>query len=107
MRAKPALSILIGVLVLTVGASGLLLLANLEHPAVTGRGNEFQDLLGGLGFGPALDLSRCPQSFDPRLCSHCRQNLEPLPGAGCFCPQHACSIFYYPGLTGRTEGSEP
>jgi hypothetical protein len=56
---------------------------------------EFQHLVGGLGFGPAVDLSRCAFSFDPRLCTSCQENLGPIPGGVFFCPHHACSILYY------------
>jgi hypothetical protein len=61
---------------------------------------EFQCLVGGLGLGPAVDLSRCGFSFDPRLCPDCPLNHEPVPGGIYFCPQHACSILYYPPLAG-------
>jgi hypothetical protein len=57
---------------------------------------DFQRLLGGLGFGPALDLSGCPFGFDPRLDGNCAQDYAPLPGGTCFCPRHAGSIFSYP-----------
>jgi hypothetical protein len=57
---------------------------------------EFQELVGGLGFGPAVDLSTCSYSFDPRVCSNCPHDLGPIPGGVYFCPQHACSILYYP-----------
>jgi hypothetical protein len=62
------------------------------------RAMEFQLLVGGLGFGPAVDLANCPNSFDPRVCHCCPRGLGPIPGGGDFCPEHACSIFYYPGL---------
>ena len=54
---------------------------------------EFQRLVGGLGLGPAVDLSRCDFSFDPRLCHGCPEDLGPIPGGAYFCPHHACSIF--------------
>jgi hypothetical protein len=56
---------------------------------------QFQRLVHGLGFGPALDLADCVQAFDPRLSPDCSQQDGPLPGGVYFCPQHACSIFYY------------
>jgi hypothetical protein len=62
------------------------------------RSEEFQRLVGGMGLGPAVDLSRCGFSFDPRLCPECPLNHEPVPGGVYFCPQHACSILYYPRL---------
>jgi hypothetical protein len=64
-----------------------------------------QRLVGGLGCGPAVDLSRCAFSFDPRLCPDCPLNRGPVPGGVYFCPQHACSILVCPPLTPReTEG---
>ena len=78
-------------------AAGLIVL--LEGPGRhAGEGADFQRLVGGLGFGPALDLARCPNSFDPRLCPHCPADYGPVPGGGCFCPQHAGSVLAYPPL---------
>jgi hypothetical protein len=57
---------------------------------------DFQRLVGGLGFGPALDLSGCPFGFDPRLDGSCAHEYEPLPGGACFCPRHAGSVLHYP-----------
>jgi hypothetical protein len=65
------------------------------------RSAQFQDLVGGLGFGPAADLSRCAFSFDPRLCDRCPEDVEPIPGGVYFCPQHGCSILYYPPLVSQ------
>jgi hypothetical protein len=62
------------------------------------HGREFQALVGGLGFGPAGDLSRCAFGFDPRLCPGCPHDLGPIPGGSRFCPDHGCSILYYPPL---------
>jgi hypothetical protein len=72
-----------------------------ESPAQrrrTAGSREFQQLVGGLGFGPAADLSRCAFSFDPRLCPDCAQNHGPIPAGVYFCPHHGCSILYYPSL---------
>jgi hypothetical protein len=57
---------------------------------------EFQRLVGGLGFGPAVDLTRCPFGFDPRLDAGCQQDQGPIPGGVHFCPLHANTIFSYP-----------
>ncbi|HEX3150039.1 MAG TPA: hypothetical protein VHR66_18325 [Gemmataceae bacterium] len=69
-------------------------------PAHEQKAAEFQRLVGGLGGGPAVDLSTCAFSFDPRLCPECPINYESVPGAACFCPRHGCSILYYPPLAG-------
>jgi hypothetical protein len=65
------------------------------------QARQFQRLVRGLGFGPALDLADCVAAFDPRLSPDCSQQDGPLPDGVYFCPQHACSIFYFPPL--RTE----
>ena len=66
---------------------------------------EFQRLVGGLGFGPAADPSRCAFCFDPRLSPSCPHDLGPVPGGACFCPYHGCSVFSYPpeGRAGAVE----
>jgi hypothetical protein len=89
-------TVLAGILTLTVAAGVLLALESRDRSNQEGK--DFQRLVGGLGFGPALDLSRCPNSFDPRLCPHCPADLGPVPGGGGLCPQHACSVFAYPPL---------
>jgi hypothetical protein len=77
------------------------------QPQRAERSAEFQRLVGGLGFGPALDLSRCPHSFDPRLDDGCGDDEGPLPGGARFCPQHAGSIFYYPPLAPSRRAVSP
>jgi hypothetical protein len=59
------------------------------------RARDFQSLVGGLGFGPALELSRCAASFDPRLCPGCPQEYGPVPAGAVFCPYHGFSILHY------------
>ena len=59
---------------------------------------EFQQLVGGVGFGPTLDLSGCAFGFDPRLDGTCAEEYGPVPGGACFCPRHAGSLFSYPPL---------
>ena|SRR5438132_2963378 len=58
----------------------------------------FHRLVGGLGFGPAVDLARCEFAFDPRLCPACSEDIGPIPGGMFFCPYHAASVFDYPPL---------
>jgi hypothetical protein len=100
MRPKAPLAVLAGILTLAIGAGVILVADALEKPTATAQAHEFQTLVGGLGFGPAVDLARCPNSFDPRLAHRCPADLGPIPGGGFFCPYHACSIFYYPPLEG-------
>ncbi len=49
------------------------------------RSAEFQRIVGGLGAGPAIDLSVCAPDFDPRVADVCRGDLDPIPGGGAFC----------------------
>ena len=86
---------------LTAGAAALC-----ADDAAPGPGAaEFQRLVGGLGFGPAADPSRCAFCFDPRLSPSCPHDFGPVPGGACFCPYHGCSVFSYPpeGRAGAVE----
>ncbi len=61
-------NVLFILLLLMTGAAGAILVAEdrrgRQWPA---RPESFQRLVGGLGFGPELDLSSCVFGFDPRL----------------------------------------
>ena len=72
--------------------------------AEAAQAREFQRLVGGLGFGPALDLERCAFSFDPRLCPTCPNDWGPTPAGMCFCPYHAAALRDYPALPDKGEG---
>src|SRR5215468_9461010 len=92
-------------LVLLSGASAAVLAV--EGRAERGRrdrAEDFQRLVGGVGFGPALDLSDCAFGFDPRLDGACAEEDGPVPGGACFCPRHAGSLFCYPPVP-REEGA--
>src|SRR5581483_10993737 len=90
---------LVLVLFLLAGASGAVLTAEgRPRPEQAARSAAFQRLVGGLGFGPALDLSPCPFGFDPRLDGACAAECGPVPGGACFCPRHAGALFAYPPL---------
>lgn len=90
---------LLVLLVLQCGAAGAVLVAEswAERSRIA-RAAEFQRLVGGVGFGPALDLSGCAFGFDPRLEGSCSEDCGPIPGGACFCPRHAASLFFYPPL---------
>jgi hypothetical protein len=94
---KPFL-VLVVIAALASGAGALLIVDAARIPKQAERAEEFQRLVGGLGFGPALDLARCPNSFDPRLDDGCADDEGSIPGGARFCPRHAGSIFYYPPL---------
>ena len=98
MHAKSRIIVAALIMLLSATAGVLLAIDSLAAPDHDAPAEEFQRLVGGLGFGPAVDLSRCEFSFDPRLCPDCPQQHGPSPGGVYFCPQHACSILYYPPM---------
>jgi hypothetical protein len=90
--------VLFAVLLLLGGAAAVLLAAEEQaHRRQQARSEEFQHLVGGLGFGPALDLTGGALGFDPRLGGTDEQDLGPVPGGSCFIPRRASSLFAYPG----------
>jgi hypothetical protein len=100
-------SMLSFVLLVLIGTAGAVLVG--EHRAQARRqvhAEAFQRLVGGLGFGPAVDLSACAFGLDPRLAGSCADEGGPIPAGACFCPRHAGSLFYYPPLKERWEEEE-
>jgi hypothetical protein len=90
-------SLLVGtILALLVAAGTVLVLGDLPRPGRQARAEEFQHLVGGLGFGPALDLSGCVDGFDPRLDPACSQDVGPIPGGVFLCPIHAGNLLSCP-----------
>jgi hypothetical protein len=59
---------------------------------------EFQTLVRGVGFGPAVDLSACAFALDPRLAARCARDAGPIPAGSAYCPHHSLAIFRYPSL---------
>ena len=92
------------VLLLLAGAAGAVLVTEARAHRGEAHAEEFQRLVGGVGFGPALDLSGCAFGFDPRLDGSCAEEDGPVPGGACFCPRHAGSLFCYPPVP-REEGA--
>jgi hypothetical protein len=88
-------ALLLALLLLST-AAGAVLIAEAPHRQRQERSAEFQRLVGGLGFGPALDLSGCAFGLDPRLDDSCSEQYGPIPGGRCFCPRHAGTVFSYP-----------
>jgi hypothetical protein len=84
------------IVLLAVGAGLVVGLDGREQPRR--QAQEFQQLVGGFGFGPATDLTSCPFAFDPRLGPDCAHRYGPIPGGETLCPHHACSVFDYPPL---------
>ena len=84
-------------LIVTVFAAAIMVLAvdSRLHDLAESQSRQFQELLHGFGFGPALDLSTCEFSFDPRLNESCPWDCVQTPGGIDFCPIHATSILPY------------
>jgi hypothetical protein len=86
------------VLVLLIGTGVILLVENQTSGDRDQQATAFQHLVGGLGFGPALNLADCAFTFDPRCDGRCAYDVGPLPGGACFCPHHAGAVLFYPQL---------
>jgi hypothetical protein len=99
-------ALLVVLLLLTASAGAVLLAEDRAGRRRAAHAEPFQRLVGGLGFGPALDLSGCAFGLDPRLDGSCSEDCGPVPGGSCFCPRHAGSLFYYapPGGDARAGG---
>jgi hypothetical protein len=65
MRRAPGMMLVI-ILIATAAAAAILVHDALVRPA-TKQTEEFQRLVGGLGFGPTIHLDVGEQWFDPRL----------------------------------------
>jgi hypothetical protein len=96
--------LLLVLLLLSCAAGAVLVGEDLAQRRRPDRAEPFQRLVGGLGFGPALDLSGCAFGFDPRLDGACAEDCGPVPGGACFCPRHAGSLFEYAPLPDQGEG---
>ena len=76
----------------------------------SGAAVEFQELVGGLGFGGELDLSRCAHAMDPRIQSTCTAHLGPLLSGELCCVCHSFSSFFVESRDGaqitRWEGPD-
>src|SRR5947207_15571524 len=96
--------LLLVLLLLSCAAGAVLVGEDLAQRRRPARAEQFQRLVGGVGFGPALDLSGCAFGLDPRLDGTCAEDFGPVPGGACFCPRHAGSVFFYPPLPGE-EGA--
>jgi hypothetical protein len=98
MNAKGPLLLGAAIAALTMAAAVLLAGEAWRAHARADTARDFQRLVGGLGLGPDLAGIRCWCGFDPRVDSTCSADYGPIPGGVRFCPQHACSIFFYPPL---------
>jgi hypothetical protein len=101
MQSRTPLSLLLIILMLVIGAGFVLAVDGGGHSS--GRAQEYQQLVGGLGFGPALDLSTCANSFDPRVSNQRPAPLGPFPDGSAFCPQNGFAIFFYGDPNGHAN----
>ena len=91
---------------LAVAAGSVLVVDGRASPGRSGA--DFHRVVGGLGFGPALDGSDCPFGLDPRLDGACGLDGGPVPGGACFCPVHGGGRFTYRPLdTGEVADAPP
>ncbi|MFL5244979.1 MAG: hypothetical protein ACJ8FY_22990 [Gemmataceae bacterium] len=94
---KPQTAVLTLALLVLASVSGAILIA--ESHSQDGRqkhAEEFQNLVGGLGFGPSVDLSGPAFVFDPRLVESSFPLESPFPLGHYLGRGQAMSIFYYP-----------
>jgi hypothetical protein len=89
---------LVLLLLLTALAFGVLGIEEAFGRRQQERADEFERLVGGVGFGPATHLAGCAFGFDPRLDGRCAADYGPIPGGACVSHGRACSVFYYPPL---------
>ncbi len=82
----------------TVSASVVLVQEWFLQDDVAARRDEFQSLMGGLGFGSTVDLSECSFSFDPRLRRTCAHVEGPIPAGFFLCSKHVGCVTGYPHL---------
>ena len=100
-------TLFVALLLLVVASGAILLIESRDRPERQSRSETFQRLVGGVGFGPNVDLSGCAFGFDPRLDGDCAEERGPIPGGGAFCPRHAGSVFYYPPLPSEVDAVAP
>jgi hypothetical protein len=88
MSGERGLRFLVAATVVLPLAALVLLLVSSPHPERTADAQAFESLVGGLGLGTSLDLSRCAAAFDPRDGNACADRHDPLPLGSYFCPEH-------------------
>jgi hypothetical protein len=94
---EPRSAVLTSLVLMVACAAGAILISE-SRQNVQGQvhAEEFQHLVGGLGFGSALDLSGGAFTFDPRLDDSWPQLNSPFPSSSYVGSDRAFSIFYYP-----------
>lgn len=59
-----------------------------------GVGNNFQQLVYGVGMGATAKPTWCYINFDPRIDPRCSCFEWPIPGGYCYCPDHTGTVSY-------------
>jgi hypothetical protein len=103
---SPARSLLLLLLLLSGAAGAVLVVESRRGDELPAHAASFQRLVGGLGFGPALQWSACTSDLDPRLEDGCALDYGPIAGGGYFGSGRLDSIFFYPPLQRRQPGPE-
>lgn len=93
MKVDGATSLMTLALALACGAGAVALCGATRPVRSARRSDEFQRIVGGLGLGPALDLSRCAPAFDPRVGTTCPERVGAVPAGDAFSPDHASAVF--------------
>jgi hypothetical protein len=65
----------------------------LSHCPAPSQAQQFQEAVGGLGFGPARDLSDCAAGFDPRIEETCDWDHGFLEAGTSLCRCQGISVF--------------
>lgn len=63
-------------------------------------GNNFQQIVHGVGLGATTKPRWCYINFDPRVDPRCPCIEWPIPGGYCYCPDHTGTISY---MSGKVE----
>jgi hypothetical protein len=98
MTATRTRFLLFGIMLIVVAAAAALTVASHAPADRQAHAEKFQRMLGGLGLGPAINLSGCPMCFDARVRFACNEDDGALPGGKFYCRHHALSVLYCPAL---------
>src|SRR3990167_4650758 len=60
-------------------------------------GNNFQQVVHGVGLGASTKPTWCYINFDPRIDPRCPCIEWPIPGGYCYCPDHTGTVSYMAG----------
>ena len=93
MSTDPTTRLLAVITILVIAAGTAVGYYRQPAPARAADAAGFQQLVGGLGFGPTVELSTCAVQFDPRLETTCNAHTGPIPAGSLLCP--GCGRFLF------------